>query len=92
MATSWEEPAVKRVMKLPEVRVTRVDACQYGMVGEDKGVTLPVKKPTRWMSNMRGVSEALSKTCSGSGGQCSNGQAHATCTGARAEKKRRSIR
>ena len=33
-ATSWDEPAVKRVMKLPEVRVSHVDACQYGMVGE----------------------------------------------------------
>ena len=36
-ATSWDEPAVKRVMKLPEVRVSRVDACQYGMVGEFRG-------------------------------------------------------
>ena len=85
-ATSWEEPAVKRVMKLPEVRVSRVDACQYGMVGDYRGESLPVKKPTKWMSNMRGVNEALSKTCGGSNGNCSNGQAHATCTGVRAEK------
>ncbi len=86
MATSWDEPAVKRVMKLPEVRVSRVDACQYGMVGEYRGETMPVKKPTRWMSNMRAVNEALSRTCDGKGGQCSSGQAHATCTGTRAER------
>ena len=65
MATSWEEPAVKRVLKLPNVQVTRVDACQYGMTGEHGRETLPINKPTRWMSNMRGVTEALHKTCSG---------------------------
>ncbi len=47
MATSWEEPAVKRVMKLPGVRVSRVDACQYGMKGSYHGRDIPVKKPTR---------------------------------------------
>ena len=64
-ATSWEDPAVKRVMKLPEVRVSRVDACQYGMEGIYRGEAMPVKKPTKWLSNMRGVNEALSKTCTG---------------------------
>ena len=64
-ATSWEEPAVKRIMKLPEVRVSRVDACQYGMTGTSEGKDHPVKKPTRWMSNMKGVNEAFNKTCSG---------------------------
>ena len=53
-ATSWEEPAVKRILKLPEVRVSRVDACQYGMTGISEGKEHPVKKPTRWMSNMKG--------------------------------------
>ncbi len=86
MATLWEEPAVKRVMKLPEVRVSRVDACQYGMVGEFRGESLPVKKPARWMSNMRGVNEALSKTCGGESGKCTDGRPHASCTGKRAEK------
>jgi hypothetical protein len=62
-ATSWEEPAVKRILKLPEVRVSRVDACQYGMTGISEGKEHPVKKPTRWMSNMKGVNEVLSRTC-----------------------------
>ena len=46
-ATSWEEPAVRRVLKMQNVQVTRVDACQYGMTGEFHGEELPVKKPTR---------------------------------------------
>ena len=85
-ATSWEEPAVRRVMKLPEVRVSRVDACQYGMEGIYRGESLPVKKPTKWLSNMRGVNETLSRTCTGRGGLCYNGKEHASCTGARAER------
>ncbi len=67
-ATSWEEPAVRRVMKLPGVHVSRVDACQYGMVGQQAGEQWPVKKPTRWMSSMSSVNKALSRTCSGQGG------------------------
>jgi hypothetical protein len=85
-ATSWEEPAVKRILKLPEVRVSRVDACQYGMTGVSEGKEHPVKKPTRWMSNMKGVNEVLSKTCGGKGGLCSDGRAHVSCTGKRAER------
>jgi hypothetical protein len=85
-ATSWEEPAVKRVMNLPEVRVSRADACQYGIEGIYRGESMPVKKPTKWLSNMRGVNEALSKTCTGQGGLCSNGKSHASCTGSRAEQ------
>ena len=84
-ATSWEEPAIRRVMRLAEVRVSRVDACQYGMQGEQHGETWPLKKPTRWMSNMRSVNESLSKTCAGQGGMCSTGKPHASCTGKRAE-------
>ena len=53
MVTSWEEPAVRRVLTMPNVRVTRADACQYGMAGQFHGDELPVKKPTKWMSNMK---------------------------------------
>ena len=38
------------------------------------------------MSNMKGVNEALSRTCSGSAGRCSDGREHASCTGKRAEQ------
>ena len=86
MATSWEEPAVRRVLKLPDVRVTRVDACQYGMTGQFHGDELPVKKPTKWMSNMKGVIETLHRTCAGRDGSCSDGRRHASCTGKRAER------
>ncbi len=85
-ATSWEEPSVRRIKKLPDVRVSRVDACQYGMTGLSHGSEYPVKKPTCWMSNMKHVNEALSKTCSGTGGLCSTGTEHVSCTGSRAEK------
>ena len=86
MATSWEEPAVKRVLKMQGVQVTRVDACQYGMTGEFHGEELPVKKPTKWMGNMSGVAEELHRTCNGRDGWCSRGLRHASCTGKRAEQ------
>ena len=74
LATSWEEPAVKRVKKLANVQVSRVDACQYGMTGTYHGEDLPVKKPTRWMTNMKGVTEVLHRMCSGRNGLCSDGR------------------
>ena len=85
MATLWEEPAVRRVMKMANVQVSRVDACQYGMTGSYHGEELPIKKPTRWMTNMRGVTEILQRTCSGRDGLCADGRQHATCTGKRAD-------
>ena len=65
--------------------MAKVDACQYGMTGSLHGCDHPVKKPTRWMSSIREVNEALSKTCSGTGGACSDGTPHASCTGRSAE-------
>ena len=38
------------------------------------------------MTNMKGVNEALSRTCSDSAGRCSDGREHASCTGKRAEQ------
>ena len=66
LATLWEEPVVKRVMKLANVQVSRVDACQYGMTGTYHGEDLPVKKPTRWMTNMQG-SQKFSTACAAEG-------------------------
>ena len=66
LATSWEEPAVKCVKKLANVQVSRVDACQYGMTGTYHGEDLPVKKPTRWMTNMQG-SQKFSTVCAAEG-------------------------
>ena len=88
MATSWEEPAIRQLMKMQNVRVTKVDACQYGMVGEYHGQDLPLRKPTKWMSNMRGVTDTLTKTCSGRDGMCSNDMQHATCTGKKGQHRR----
>lgn len=51
-ATSWAEPCVARIARLPGVRIVRADQCQHGMEGDDHGTTLPIEKPTRWMSNM----------------------------------------
>ncbi len=80
MASSWSEPAFRKVARMPGVRVTTVDQCQFGM--ESGGQ--PIKKPTKWMTNMPRVSEELMKRCSGKLGQCDQGGAHITCTGKRA--------
>jgi len=79
-ASSWFEPCVARVLRMNGVGRLNGDQCQYGQVTE-KGS--PVKKPTGWMSNSKKVLEALSRRCSGRGGECSAspGQKHVICEG-----------
>ena len=69
-------------MKIPGVVLTHGDQCQYGAQvahGPLKG--RPVKKPTRFLSNSKSLSIALSRTCAGTGGACSRGDIHAHCSG-----------
>ena len=69
-------------MKIPGVVLTHGDQCQYGAQvahGPLKGCL--VKKPSGFLSNSKSLSNALSKTCSGTGGACSRGGRHVHCTG-----------
>ncbi len=83
-ATSWSEPCVKRGMRLPGVQVVVADACQYGMEGMWRGAVLPIRKSTKWMSDMHDVVVEMSKRCAGARGHCDDGREHTPCTGTRA--------
>ena len=63
-ATSWDNPTVKDVMKLPGVRKITSHMCAFGMVQEDELGPGLIKKPTSFMSNCNGVLERLNKKCS----------------------------
>ena len=77
---------MKRVAKMKNVKITTVDACQYGMSGSQGGEEHPVWKPTKWMTNMDGVSQEMMKRCTGRNGECSRGGHHVSCTGERARR------
>ena len=81
-ASSWTLPAMEELMKIPGVTLSHADQCQYGAQvahGPMKG--RPIKKPTGFLSNAKSLSEALRRTCSGTGGLCSHGIQHAQCSG-----------
>ena len=77
---------MRKVARLPGVQTVRADQCQFGMRGELHGVDYPIKKPTRWMSNMRTITEALEQRCTGTGGLCSTGEEHVCCNDERARR------
>ena len=62
------------------VQIVVGDQCQIGAVDKDGG---PIKKPTKFMTNCRGIAESLSTRCQGRGGACSRGEGgrHVLCNG-----------
>ena len=83
-ATSWTVPSIARVMNMPHVQLAHGDQCQYGAEiqdGPDRG--RPIMKPSGFLTNSPHVFEALSRRCSGIGGECSRraGGKHSLCSG-----------
>ena len=63
-ASSWNEPCVQRLLKLPGVEVTEADQCQFGLVTPDPdGDNKPALKPTRFASNSWLLLEELTRRC-----------------------------
>ena len=59
-------------MRIEGVGRSNADQCQYGQevqYGKDRGS--PVRKPTGFMSNGQHILHALSRRCTGLGGECS---------------------
>ena len=80
-AASWSCESVKRLMAYPDVQKVIADQCRHGLKvqsGRYKGD--PVRKPTGFVSNCRHLLNKLAKRCKGSGGLCSDGRQHATCS------------
>ena len=66
-ATSWQEECIEEVMDRQGVEVSTADRCQYGQ--QEDG--LPIKKPTKFMSNSEEILRKLAKRCAGRDGWCS---------------------
>jgi hypothetical protein len=65
-ATSWQHPAIVRLLAAPGVGAVVAHQCQFGLeTNAVGGGRAPALKPTRFMSSARAVLEALSKKCPG---------------------------
>ena len=61
-ATSWSEPAMKRLLQRAEVLFTRGDQCQFGLRGPDGGLH---RKATGFVTNSKRMSQMLNRRCDG---------------------------
>ena len=62
-ASSWKHRAMERILRLPNVFMTRADQCCYGLRGASG---LLHRKATGFMTNDENMSRALSRRCDGS--------------------------
>ena len=63
-AKSWKRLPIQRLLRIPEVLVTRCHQCQYGATAPSPdGKRLPILKPTRFMSNSHWMLSQLSRLC-----------------------------
>jgi hypothetical protein len=67
-ASSLGESVVMGIAGMNGVQIVVGDQCQCDAVDKDG---CPIKKPTKFMTNCRGIAEALARRCQGRGGACS---------------------
>lgn len=61
-ATSWSEPAMKKLLQRDDVYFTRGDQCQFGLRGPEGGLH---RKATGFATNSKKMSQALNRRCDG---------------------------
>lgn len=64
-ATSWQESAIKKVLRHPTVGTTVAHLCQFGMTTKHGGQSVPVRKATRFMMSAPAILETSTRTCQG---------------------------
>lgn len=65
-ARSWNLSAMHKLMNNKEVYQIRADMCMFGMATtSDDGQRMPVKKPTRFLTNSWAIADELDKKCDG---------------------------
>jgi hypothetical protein len=73
-ASSWSLKCMEEVASLPGVQIVHGDQCQYGAETQSSDSVStkgsPILKPTGFMTNSPEMANALSRRCSGQGGQC----------------------
>jgi hypothetical protein len=63
-ATSWKLPEVHHLLSHPKVDCIVSDMCMFGMKTKDEqGCDGPVRKPTRWMTNVPCLAKQLNRRC-----------------------------
>ena len=60
-------PEIRRMMTRIGVTVVEADQCMYGLKtkGSDRRTEVAAKKPTKFMTNSRALSQELSRKCDG---------------------------
>ena len=54
--TSWNEECIRTIMKETIARMILISQCMYGLARKDKGKELPIRKLTKFMTNMLALS------------------------------------
>eukprot|EP00435_Cladocopium_sp_Y103_P029748 s1932_g7.t1 len=62
-ASSWKHRAMERLLRMPNIFITKADQCCYGLKSA-RG--LPQRKSTGFMTNNENMSKALQRRCDGS--------------------------
>ncbi len=58
-ASSWKTSSVIEMARKCGTYTVRGDMCQFGLTHEERGVSEPVMKPTRFMTNSREIAKQL---------------------------------
>ena len=61
-ATSWQIPAMQKLLRNPLFHFSRADQCEYGLRGPRGGLH---RKATGFITNCRRISEVLKRRCAG---------------------------
>ncbi len=63
-ASSWKEGCIERLANQDGVNTTVGHLCQYGMaIIDESGASVPIMKPTRWLSSSIQMLRRLGSTC-----------------------------
>ena len=66
-ASSWSQSELKALAETHDVITTVIDMCRYGMTATDKIGTGPVRKSTKFLTNVPEVADSLNLRCEGGG-------------------------
>lgn len=70
-ATSWALRAMQSLRQDSRITQIKADMCRFGMSHtESDGEKILIKKPTRFMTNSRGIAHELDKRCEGGHAHC----------------------
>ena len=69
-APSWDSHAMRKFRALENIYTVECDLCAFGLQGTDQEGVSFVQKPTRFVTNMKMMAEALDRQCPGGHRHC----------------------